>query len=124
MVAVAAEAVSRLLFFGLADDPDLLARLFVLYFEKGSAADPSAERREIEGGGGEEEAEEFDDGDVDAKEVGSSVRLSQVGWGGRGRGVDVDGVSRDVGDPEDGGDGGGGCDSVFDEPVEDTVNIL
>lgn len=83
MVAVAAEAVSRLLFFGLADDPNLLARLFVLYFEKDSAADPSAERREMEGGGGGE-AEEEVDGDVDAKEVGSSVRLSQVGWGGVG----------------------------------------
>ena len=83
MVAVAAEAVSRLLFFGLAHEPDLLARLFVLYFEKGSAADPAAERRETERGGGmeEEEEEEADeDKDGDAKVVGSSVRLSQVGW--------------------------------------------
>ncbi|CAN0377912.1 unnamed protein product, partial [Laminaria digitata] len=80
MVAVAAEAVSRLLFFGLAQDPDLLARLFVLYFEKGSAADPSAERRGTEGRGGEGGEEEEDDGDEDgdAKEVGSSVRLSQI----------------------------------------------
>lgn len=80
MVAVAAEAVSRLLFFELALDPELLARLFVLYFEKRSAADPAADPRhgetgEQEGGGEEERDAE---GNMDAKAVGGSVRLSQV----------------------------------------------
>lgn len=77
MVAVAAEAVSRLLFFGLAREPELLARLFVLYFEKGSAADPTFDRSGEEGG---EEEEEVAGIDRDAKAIGSSVRLSQVGW--------------------------------------------
>ncbi|CAM9831003.1 unnamed protein product [Ectocarpus sp. 12 AP-2014] len=71
MTAVAAEAISRLLFFELSHDPELLARLVVLYFEKGSAADPSAGPRGDEDG--EEEGLE-----EDAKAVGSSVRLSQI----------------------------------------------
>lgn len=71
MTAVAAEAISRLLFFELSHDPELLARLVVLYFEKGSAADPSGGPR------GDEDGEE-EDLEEDAKAVGSSVRLSQV----------------------------------------------
>ncbi|CAB1120827.1 unnamed protein product [Ectocarpus sp. CCAP 1310/34] len=71
MTAVAAEAISRLLFFELSHDPELLARLIVLYFEKGSAADPSVGPRGDEDG--EEEGLE-----EDAKAVGSSVRLSQI----------------------------------------------
>ncbi|CAN0130031.1 unnamed protein product, partial [Ectocarpus fasciculatus] len=71
MTAVAAEAISRLLFFELSHDPELLARLVVLYFEKGSAADPSG------GGRGDEDGEE-EDLEEDAKAVGSSVRLSQI----------------------------------------------
>lgn len=83
MVAVAAEAVSRLLFFELAHDPELLARLFVLYFEKDSAADPTADRRVRHAEGTEEEerhdvVEEEAEEDKDAKALGSSVRLSQV----------------------------------------------
>lgn len=86
MIAVAAEAVSRLLFFELAHDPELLARLVVLYFERGSAADPAVNA--LGGGGGgeagegfKEEGQEDDVGEqmqADAKAVGSSVRLSQV----------------------------------------------
>ncbi|CAN0254018.1 unnamed protein product, partial [Ectocarpus sp. 4 AP-2014] len=71
MTAVAAEAISRLLFFELSHDPELLARLVVLYFEKGSAADPSVGPR------GDEDGEE-EDLEEDAKAVGSSVRLSQI----------------------------------------------
>ncbi|CAN0128576.1 unnamed protein product, partial [Ectocarpus sp. 8 AP-2014] len=71
MTAVAAEAISRLLFFELSHDPELLARLVVLYFEKGSAADPSAGPR------GDEDGEE-EDLEEDAKAVGSRVRLSQI----------------------------------------------
>lgn len=72
LVAVAAEAVARLLFFELAHDPELLARLFVLYFEKGSAADPTEDQEEEEDEAEEEEMYK------DAKAVGGSVRLSQV----------------------------------------------
>lgn len=78
MTAVAAEAVSRFLFFELAHDPELLARLVVLYFEKGSAADPAAARGGEKAGEGEADEEEAADDEEDAKAVGSSVRLSQV----------------------------------------------
>ena len=81
MIAVAAEAVSRLLFFELAHDPELLARLVVLYFEKGSAADPTANANAgREEGGSTEEDQEQEDEEMhkDAKAIGSSVRLSQV----------------------------------------------
>lgn len=82
MIAVAAEAVSRLLFFELAHDPELLARLVVLYFEKGSAADPAASASALAGGqkddSTEEEQEEDEEMQKDAKAIGSSVRLSQV----------------------------------------------
>lgn len=88
MIAVAAEAVSRLLFFELAHDPELLARLVVLYFEKGSAADPAANANALGGGGGggregsveeeDQEGEADEEMHKDAKAIGSSVRLSQV----------------------------------------------
>lgn len=65
MVAVAAEAAARLLFFGLVHAPEMLARLVVMYFERRSAADPLEDQQ------GEEENEE-------ASCVGGSVRLSQV----------------------------------------------
>lgn len=83
MVAVAAEAVSRLLFFELAHDPELLARLVVLYFEEGSAADPKADalgggREEGSTEDGQDQDPEDEEMNKDAKAVGSSVRLSQV----------------------------------------------
>lgn len=83
MIAVAAEAVSRLLFFELAHDPELLARLVVLYFEKGSAADPKANANGGRGDEGSAEGGQEDEADEeivqkDAKAIGSSVRLSQV----------------------------------------------
>lgn len=81
MVAVAAEAVSRLLFFELTHEPKLLARLFVLFFEKGSAADTTAATRRDGGKGGADEAEEEEEeAEAGAKTVGGSVRLSQVRW--------------------------------------------
>lgn len=64
MIAVAAEVVARFLFFELAQDPELLARLFVLYSEKGSADE--------EQGADEEETPK------DARTVGGPVRLNQV----------------------------------------------
>lgn len=80
MVAVAAEAVSRLLFFELAHEPKLLARLFVLFFEKGSAADTTAATRRDGVKGGADEAEGEEEAEAGAKTVGGSVRLSQVRW--------------------------------------------
>lgn len=84
-MAVAAEASARLLFFKLVYDPELLARLLVMYFEKGSVADPTDPpvRPSAEGGdeeGGEKEEGGKEEGERDhAKAIGSSVRLSQVG---------------------------------------------
>eukprot|EP00903_Cladosiphon_okamuranus_P019411 g17847.t1 len=81
MIAVAAEAVSRLLFFELSHDPELLARLVVLYFEKGSAADPAASAiagGQKEGSTEEEGGDEDEELQKDAKAIGSSVRLSQI----------------------------------------------
>ena len=75
-MAVAAEVVARFLFAELTYDPELLARMFVLYFEKGSAADSNAKPiASPEAEGQEEEAEEQLEG---ARTVGGSVRLSQV----------------------------------------------
>ncbi|CAM9273270.1 unnamed protein product, partial [Scytosiphon promiscuus] len=75
----AARAVSRLLFFELAHDPELLARLVVLYFEKGSAADPSTSASSASADDREgKEQEEEDTIREDAKAIGSSVRLSQI----------------------------------------------
>ncbi|CAM9795031.1 unnamed protein product, partial [Hapterophycus canaliculatus] len=78
MIAVAAEAVSRLLFFELSHDPELLARLVVLYFEKGSAADPAAQAPPPSADEHEGDEDEEEMIHADAKAVGSSVRLSQI----------------------------------------------
>lgn len=79
MVAVAAEATARLLYFKLAHDPEVLARLFVLYFEKGSVADVSAANAGGGGGGGgDDEDGHGDEGEASGKDPGSPVRLSQV----------------------------------------------
>lgn len=78
LLAVTAEIVARFLFADITHDPELLARLFILYFEKGSAADPKSSTVAPS----EEETKEDgdDDGQVgeDARTVGGSVRLSQV----------------------------------------------
>lgn len=79
LLAVTAEIVARFLFAEITHDPELLARLFVLYFEKGSAADPRSST--VSPSEEERKDDEDDDGEVeeDARTVGGSLRLSQVG---------------------------------------------
>lgn len=83
LLAVTAEIVARFLFAEITHDPELLARLVILYFEKGSAADP---RSSTVVPSEEKKGDKDDDGEVgeDARTVGGSVRLSQVACCGMG----------------------------------------